>query len=186
MDDNYTARQIIGFKRDGQKLSADQIKWFVDGMLNGKVADFQVTAFLMSIYINGCDKDETASLTRAMLHSGVILNFNDPKVIDKHSTGGVGDKTSLILGPIAAASGVKVPMISGRGLAHTGGTLDKMEAIPGYCTSLSSEKFLSVLEQTGIAIIGQSKDLAPADKIIYNLRDLTGTVALAAFFPPGI
>lgn len=177
MDENFTASQIIGIKRDGKKLSASQIKWFVDGMLRGEVADFQTTAFLMSVYLNGCDNEETASLTHAMLNSGVILNFNDPKVIDKHSTGGVGDKTSLILGPIAAAAGVKVPMISGRGLGHTGGTLDKMEAIPGYNTSLSSEEFLAALKKTGIAIIGQSKDLAPADKIIYNLRDLTGTVA---------
>lgn len=176
LDKNYTASQIIGIKRDGKKLSSNQIKWFVDGILNGNVADFQTTAFLMSVYINGFDKEETAALTMAMLNSGVILDFNDSRVIDKHSTGGVGDKTSLILGPIAAAAGVKVPMISGRGLGHTGGTLDKMEAIPGYNISLSNEKFLSIVERTGVAIIGQSKDLAPADKVIYNLRDLTGTV----------
>lgn len=177
MDKNYTASEIIGIKRDGKELSSDQISWFIAGMLKGQIADFQTTALLMSVYINGCNKEEIASLTKAMLNSGVTLNFRDPKVIDKHSTGGVGDKTSLILGPIAAAAGVKVPMISGRGLGHTGGTLDKMEAIPGYITSLSNEEFLSVLEKTGVAIIGQSKDLAPADKIIYNLRDLTGTVA---------
>lgn len=177
MDNNYTPSQIIGLKRDGKKLSSDHINWFIEGMLKGLVTDFQTSALLMAIYLNGCDEEETAALTSAMLNSGAILSFNDPKVIDKHSTGGVGDKTSLILGPIAAAAGVKVPMISGRGLGHTGGTLDKMEAIPGYSTSLPKEKFLSIFEQTGIAIIGQSHDLVPADKIIYNLRDLTGTVA---------
>lgn len=177
MENNYTAGQIIALKRDGKKLSTDQINWFIQGMLAGKIADFQTSALLMSIFLNGCDKEETGSWTQAMLNSGQILRFNDPKVIDKHSTGGVGDKTSLILGPIAAAAGVKIPMISGRGLGHTGGTLDKMEAIPGYTTSLPMKKFLSILEKTGIAIVGQSADLAPADKIIYNLRDLTGTVA---------
>lgn len=177
MKNKYTASQIIGLKRDGGKLSADHFNWFVQGMLKGKIEDFQTSALLMSIYLNGCDKTETDFLTSAMLNSGVILSFNDDKVIDKHSTGGVGDKTSLILGPIAAAAGVKVPMISGKGLGHTGGTLDKMEAIPGYNINLSMKKFLSIIEETGIAIIGQNADLAPADKIIYNLRDLTGTIA---------
>jgi len=177
MNNTYTVSQIIGLKRDGEKLSSDQINWFVQGMLKGAIADFQTSALLMSIYLNGCDKTETDALTSAMLNSGTILSFNDQKVIDKHSTGGVGDKTSLILGPIAAAAGVKVPMISGRGLGHTGGTLDKMESIPGYRTDLPMNHFLSILNETGIAIIGQNADLAPADKIIYNLRDLTGTVA---------
>ena len=177
VSDNLTAGLVISLKRDGQKLSEDQINWFIQGMLKGTIKDFQTSALLMAIYLQGCDKNETAFLTNAMLNSGTILNFGDVTVIDKHSTGGVGDKTSLILGPIAAAAGVKVPMISGRGLGHTGGTLDKMEAISGYQTSLPLNKFLSIVNKTGIAIIGQSQELAPADKVIYNLRDLTGTVA---------
>ena len=177
MSQNYTASQIIAIKRDGGKLSAEHINWFIQGLLKGEIKDFQTTALLMAIYLNGCDKEETAILTSVMLNSGVILSFNDIKVIDKHSTGGVGDKTSLILGPIAAAAGVKVPMISGRGLGHTGGTLDKMEAIPGYSVSLSREDFISIVHKTGIAIVGQSDDLVPADKIIYNLRDQSATVA---------
>ena len=177
MSQNYTASQIIAIKRDGGKLSAEHINWFIQGLLKGEIKDFQTTALLMAIYLNGCDKEETAILTSVMLNSGVVLSFNDIKVIDKHSTGGVGDKTSLILGPIAAAAGVKVPMISGRGLGHTGGTLDKMEAIPGYSVSLSREDFISIVHKTGIAIVGQSDDLVPADKIIYNLRDQSATVA---------
>lgn len=176
MKNNYTAAQIIGLKRDGEKLTADHINWFIQGMVKDKIEDFQTSALLMSIYLNGCNKNETDSLTSAMLNSGKMLDFNDHKVIDKHSTGGVGDKTSLILGPIAAAAGVKIPMISGRGLGHTGGTLDKMESIPGYNINLSMEEFILLVEKIGISIIGQNAELAPADKIIYNLRDLTGTV----------
>lgn len=172
----YSADEIISLKRDRKKLSQDQIQWFVNGLVNGKIADFQAAALLMAIYINGCDKAETSYLTRSMLESGTAFNFQDPKVIDKHSTGGIGDKTSLILGPIAAAAGVKVPMISGRGLGHTGGTIDKLESIPGFSASLSKEGFLSVVSQVGVAIVGQSEDLAPADKILYALRDLTATV----------
>lgn len=177
MENNFTAAQIIGLKRDGKILKASQINWFVQNMLRGRIENFQTSALLMAIYLNGCDKTETAALTAAMLNSGKILKFNHSQVVDKHSTGGVGDKTSLILGPIAAAAGVRIPMISGRGLGHTGGTLDKMEAISGFNVNLSMEQFYSQVEQTGIAIIGQNEQLAPADKIIYNLRDLTGTVA---------
>lgn len=173
----YNTDEIITAKRDGRKLSSKQIDWFINGILKGDIPDFQTSALLMAIYLNGLDEEETASLTSAMLHSGSVLDFNDPRVIDKHSTGGVGDKTSLILGPIAAAAGVKVPMISGRGLGHTGGTLDKMESIPGFKTELATDDFLSVVNTIGIAIVGQTQDLAPADKIIYNLRNLTGTVA---------
>lgn len=177
MREVYTAQEIIAKKRDGKLLTPDEIKWFVSGIINGQVADFQITALLMAIYINGCDKEETSALTEAMLYSGSILSFNDSTVIDKHSTGGVGDKTSLILGPIAAACGVKIPMISGRGLGHTGGTIDKMESIPGFRTELSIQEFLSAVNQVRIAIIGQSQELVPADKIIYKLRDLSATVA---------
>lgn len=177
MREVYTAQEIIAKKRDGKILTRDEIKWFVGGIVKGHIADFQITALLMAIYINGCDKEETSALTEAMLYSGSILSFNDSKVIDKHSTGGVGDKTSLILGPIAAACGVKIPMISGRGLGHTGGTIDKMESIPGFKTELSIQEYLSAVNQVGIAIVGQSEVLVPADKIIYRLRDLTATVA---------
>lgn len=177
MREVYTAQEIIAKKRDGIILTQDEIKWFVSGIFEGYIADFQITALLMAIYINGCNKEETSALTEAMLYSGSTLSFNDPKVIDKHSTGGVGDKTSLILGPIAAACGVKIPMISGRGLGHTGGTIDKMESIPGFKTELSIQEYLSTVNQVGIAIVGQSEVLVPADKIIYKLRDLTATVA---------
>lgn len=176
MIDDYSVDQIISLKRDGKKLSQEQIRWFVNELVKGKIADFQASALLMAIYINGCDKKETSFLTGAMLESGTSFNFQDPTVIDKHSTGGIGDKTSLILGPIAAAAGVKVPMISGRGLGHTGGTIDKLESIPGFSASLTRENFLSIVSDVGIAIVGQSGDLAPADKILYALRDLTSTV----------
>ena len=170
--------EIIVKKRNGQKLSEDEIKFFINGFLEGKIPDYQMSAFLMAVYFNGMNSEETVALTRIMLYSGEVLDLShlEGMKVDKHSTGGVGDKTSLVIAPIAAAAGVKVPMISGRGLGHTGGTLDKLEAIPGFRTDLSKDDFIKIVDQVGACLIGQTKEIAPADKKIYALRDVTGTV----------
>src|SRR5438270_12768936 len=160
------------------ELSPDEIAFFIDGVTRNEIADYQVSALLMAIFLNGMTKAEQSSLTEAMLHSGEILDFSDipkPKA-DKHSTGGVGDKTSLLIAPLAAAAGVCVPMISGRGLGHTGGTLDKLESIHGYRVNLSLIEFRSVLDAVGFAMNGQTAEIAPADKKLYALRDATATV----------
>ena len=172
----FSPSGIIKKKRDGKELSVDEIKWFITGLVQGDILDYQMTALLMAIFINGMTTKETAALTDCMLYSGTVLDFNDPTVIDKHSTGGVGDKASFILAPIAAACGVKVPMIAGRGLGHTGGTVDKIESIKGFKTSIPLSKFQTMLKEHGLVLIGQTKDIAPADKIIYGLRDVTSTV----------
>lgn len=172
----FSAYSIIAKKRDGQKLSKEEISWMINGLLNKTVEEYQISALLMAIYLNGMDTEETAALTDAMLFSGETLKFKGKNVIDKHSTGGVGDKASFILGPIAAACGIKVPMMAGRGLGHTGGTVDKIESIKGFKTSLSLPEFQKQLDEHGIVLIGQTKDIAPADKIIYALRDVTATV----------
>ncbi len=170
--------EIIKKKRDGKKLNQEEINFLINEYTNQKIPDYQLSAFLMAGFINGFSKDETAYLTRSMLYSGKVLDFGNlpAKKIDKHSTGGVGDKTSLIITPIVAAAGVYVPMISGRGLGHTGGTLDKLESIPGFKTNLSIKKFESLLIKNHNALIGQTKEIAPADKFIYALRDVTATV----------
>jgi len=171
-------QDIIRKKRDGAELSRDEIAFFVKGVTSGDVAEYQISAWLMAVFLNGMTDGEQSLLTEAMLHSGEILDFSDipkPKV-DKHSTGGVGDKTSLLIAPFAAAAGVCVPMISGRGLGHTGGTLDKLESIPGYRVNLSLKEFRQVLDTTGFAMNGQTKEIAPADKKLYALRDATATV----------
>jgi len=171
-------QDIIRKKRDGAELSRDEIEFFVNGVTQGSIADYQSTALLMAIFLNGMTDAEQAALTEAMLRSGEILHFDDiarPKA-DKHSTGGVGDKTSLLIAPFAAAAGVCVPMISGRGLGHTGGTLDKLESIPGYRVDLSLKEFRSVLDVSGFAMNGQTAEIAPADKKLYALRDATATV----------
>lgn len=173
---SFSAYGIISKKRDGQKLSKEEITWMINGLLNKTVEEYQMSALLMAIYLNGMDTEETAALTDAMLFSGETLKFKGKNVIDKHSTGGVGDKTSFILGPIAAACGIKVPMMAGRGLGHTGGTVDKIECIKGFKTSLSLADFQKQLDEHSIVLIGQTKDIAPADKIIYGLRDVTATV----------
>lgn len=172
------ATEIIRKKRDGRPLGDAEIRWMVDGLLSGQVADYQWSALLMAIYLRGMEEREIESLTEAMLQSGVIVDLSEvcgPKV-DKHSTGGVGDKTSLILAPIVAACGVLVPMVSGRGLGHTGGTLDKLESIPGFRVDLELDAYRRVLESCGLVLIGQTAQIAPADRRIYQLRDATSTV----------
>ena len=171
-------QQIIATKRDGKALSDPEIADFIDGVCDGSWADYQITALIMAMFIRGLNRREQYSITSAMLHSGTIMDFSDvdaPKA-DKHSTGGVGDKTSLIIAPLAAACGVAVPMISGRGLGHTGGTLDKLESIPGYDVNVSFANFKKVLKKCGFALGGQTKQIAPADKKMYALRDATATV----------
>jgi pyrimidine-nucleoside phosphorylase len=174
----HTAPSLIAQKRDGQELSADEIRWLVDGYVRGEVADYQMAAFAMAVFFRGMLPRETAALTLAMRDSGSKADLRraiGPK-IDKHSTGGVGDKVSICLAPIVAACGVRVPMISGRGLGHTGGTLDKLEAIPGFRVDLSLSRFENLVAKHGFALIGQTKDLAPADRKLYALRDVTATV----------
>jgi len=173
------AVDIIRTKRDGGELTAEAIQSFVRGATSGDGwAPYQLSAMLMAVFLRGMSPTETATLTRAMADSGKVLDLSDipgPKV-DKHSTGGVGDKTSLILGPLAAACGVVVPMMSGRGLGHSGGTLDKLESIPGFRVGLSEAEFRSALRNVGLGMIGQTSDVAPADKTLYAMRDVTGTV----------
>ncbi len=171
-------QDVIRKKRDGEKLSREEINFFIEGVTSGSIADYQISALLMAIYLNGMDDSEQEILTHAMLHSGNTLDFSDiakPKA-DKHSTGGVGDKTSLLIAPMVAACGVCVPMISGRGLGHTGGTLDKLESIPGYRVDLSAGEFERALKTVGYAMSGPTAELAPADKKMYALRDATSTV----------
>src|SRR3989339_105562 len=170
--------ELIRKKRNGEELTKNEMLYLVLGYTKNKIPDYQFASFLMSVYFNGMTTDETAILTEVMLYSGKVIDLSSIKgiKIDKHSTGGVGDKTSLIIAPIAAAAGVNVPMISGRGLGHTGGTLDKLEAIPGYSTNLSLRDYKKVLKKCGLVLIGQTKEIAPADKLIYALRDVTATV----------
>lgn len=170
--------ELIRKKREGKALTIEEIDFLITNFIQEKIPDYQIAAFLMAAFIKGLNKWETAALTSAMLFSGEVLDLSSIEgiKIDKHSTGGVGDKTSLILAPIVAAAGVKVPMISGRALGHTGGTLDKLEAIPGYRTDLSLKEYKTVLQKCGAVLIGQTKEIAPADKMIYALRDVTATV----------
>jgi pyrimidine-nucleoside phosphorylase len=174
----FRALDVIRKKRDGIELSQAEIEGLVNAYTRGNIPDYQVSAWLMAVVLKGMTRPETAALTDAMLHSGDVLDLSSlpAKKIDKHSTGGVGDKTSLVLAPLAAAAGIAVPMISGRGLGHTGGTLDKLEAIPGFNVNLSVAEFRRVLEICGCAMIGQTAEIAPADRKLYALRDVTGTV----------
>ncbi|QDK39519.1 thymidine phosphorylase [Bdellovibrio sp. NC01] len=174
----FLPAEIIKTKRNGGELSFDEINEFILGYARGSIPDYQMAALLMATFFKGMTKEETLSLTKSMLFSGEVVDFSSVKgfKVDKHSTGGVGDKTSLILGPIVAAAGVPVPMISGRGLGHTGGTLDKLESIPGFNTQKSLTEFVELVRKHAICFIGQTKEICPADKKIYALRDVTATV----------
>ena len=172
------AVDLIRRKRDGYPLDASEIRAFITGVVEGSWPDYQVSALLMAIVLRGMTPDEAAVLTDAMVRSGMRLTFPQwgDTVVDKHSTGGVGDKVSLVLGPLAAACGIVVPMVSGRGLGHTGGTLDKLESIPGFRTRLSVDEIHRTLDQVGCVLVGQTYDMVPADRRLYALRDVTGTV----------
>ena len=173
-------QEIIRKKRNRQNLSEEEIKLFVNGLTDNSFSDSQIAAMSMAILLNGMSEQEIVWMTHAMTNSGDVLNWhqivNSDLVCDKHSTGGVGDKISLVLAPILAACGLYVPMISGRGLGHTGGTLDKLDSIPGYNTQPSIDTFTEVVKEIGCAIIGQTSNLAPADKKLYSIRDIVGTV----------
>jgi pyrimidine-nucleoside phosphorylase len=176
--DTIRAIDVIRKKRDGGELSAAEIESFICGYTKGDIPDYQVSAWLMAAWLRGLNRTETTALTNAMLHSGEVLDLSDfpAAKVDKHSTGGVGDKTSLVLAPLVAAGGLVVPMISGRGLGHTGGTLDKLESIPGFEVGLSIARARDVMRACGCVMIGQTAEIAPADRKLYALRDVTGTV----------
>ncbi len=169
---------LIQKKKDGLELTSEEIEFIIGGYTRGEIPDYQMSAFTMAVYFKGMTPEETANLTLAMAHSGDMIDLSPIEgiKIDKHSTGGVGDKTSMIVGPIAAANGVKIAKMSGKGLGHTGGTIDKLDSIPGFKTVLSEKAFFDCVNKTGIAIIGQSGDIAPADKKLYALRDVTATI----------
>ena len=169
--------ELIIKKRDGGRLTAEEIRFIVEGYTKGEIPDYQMSAFLMAVFFRGMDREETLDLTMAMTHSGDTLDLSGISGVkaDKHSTGGVGDKTSLVIAPIVASLGLKVAKMSGRGLGHPGGTVDKLESIPNFNTALSTEDFERIVNETGIAIVGQTATLAPADKKLQALRNLTGT-----------
>ncbi len=172
-------QEIIMKKRNGRKLTQEEIDFFVGGYVRGDIPDYQMSAFLMAVYFQGMGFDELTQLTKVMMESGagpLDTSRISGKKVDKHSTGGVGDKISLILAPLVASCGVFVPMVSGRGLGHTGGTLDKLESIPGFRVNLTRDEFLSQLEKVGVVMAGQTDDFVPADKKMYALRDVTATV----------
>lgn len=169
---------LIEKKRDGHTLTSEEIHFIIENYTSGKIPDYQMSALLMAIYFQGMTYEESAELTKAMINTGETIDLSEIKGIkvDKHSTGGVGDKTTLLLGPLVASAGVYVPKMSGRGLGHTGGTIDKLESIEGFCVELTKEQFISQVNENRLAIIGQSKELVPADKMLYSLRDVTATV----------
>jgi pyrimidine-nucleoside phosphorylase len=173
-----STKELLRFKRDGHHLSAEDIHRFINGVVGGTVSPAQVGAFCMASCVRGLDPEETAALTMSMTHSGKVLRRSDTgrRRIDKHSTGGVGDKVSLLLAPLAASCGIDVPMISGRGLGHTGGTLDKLESVPGFSIAMTEQEMDHCLTVNGLFMAGQTVDLAPADRILYAIRDVTGTV----------
>lgn len=174
----FSAIHLIETKRDGGKLSSDAIEWLIEAYTDGDIADYQMSAMAMAILFNGLDQDELAVWTAAMLNSGEVMDFSDIAAakVDKHSTGGVGDKISIPVAPLVATCGVVVPMMSGRGLGHTGGTLDKLESIPGFTTRMNPVEFRRIVEEHGIVMAGQSVAMAPADYKLYSLRDASGTV----------
>jgi thymidine phosphorylase len=183
-------QEIIRKKRDGEPLSADEIEGFIAGLTSGAVTEGQAAAFAMAVFFNGMDLDERVALTRAMMRSGAILDWREARlpgpILDKHSTGGIGDNVSLMLAPMLAACGAFTPMISGRGLGHTGGTLDKLDSIPGYVAQPDLALFRRTVAEAGCAIIGQTADLAPADKRLYAIRDVTATVESIALITASI
>jgi len=174
----FNPTEIIRKKRNGGTLRREEIEFFINGVLHSTIPDYQAAAFLMAVYFQSMTFEETSVFTDCMLHSGVVVDLSGvPGIkVDKHSTGGVGDKVSIILAPMVAACGVPVPMISGRGLGHTGGTLDKLESIPGFRTDLSLREYQEAIGKTGVVMIGQTSEIAPADKRLYALRDVSGTV----------
>ena len=178
MRDYMSTVDIITKKRDGFELDEAEIRYMVEGYTGGSIPDYQMAAFLMAVYFRGMEKDETVALTQVMRDSGDVADLTGIKgvKVDKHSTGGVGDKTTLIVGPLAASWGVPVAKMSGRGLGFTGGTVDKLESIPGFATSIPEEEFVRLVNENSIAVIGQTGQIAPADKKIYALRDVTATV----------
>ncbi len=182
------ARALIRTKRDRGTHRPEELKALIEAYVRGEVPDYQMSAWLMAAYLNGLDPSETDALTAALLHSGRVFDWTDLKrpSADKHSTGGVGDKISLILAPLVAACGVLVPMVSGRGLGHTGGTLDKLEAIPGFSTRLSADDMRRQLDTVGVVMVGQGPDLAPGDGMLYALRDVTSTVEFEPFIVSSI
>lgn len=178
MAKEFNTVTLIRKKRDGESLSQDEINYLVNSYTGDLIPDYQMSSFLMASYLNGLNADEAADLTNAMLHSGIVVDLSEipGKKVDKHSTGGVGDKLSLILAPIVAACGVPVPMISGRGLGHTGGTLDKLESIPGFTVDVDLKRYKEILKRQNLVLVGQTEEIAPADKRLYALRDVTATV----------
>lgn len=172
----FSPYTIIDKKKNGKKLTKEEIEWFITEFLKDKIADYQMSALLMAMFLKGMDVTETAALTDVMLNSGERFKFQGPEFVDKHSTGGIGDKASFILAPIASACGVKVPMIAGRGLGFTGGTVDKVEAIKGFKTTLTKAQFQNLAKKNGLVLMGQTQKIAPADKRIYALRDVTATI----------
>ncbi|MCC5915485.1 MAG: thymidine phosphorylase [Balneolaceae bacterium] len=174
----FNTASLIRKKRDGEELSKDEIQYLIRAYTEDKIPDYQISAFLMASFLNGLNTDEATALTESMLHSGIVVDLSETpgKKVDKHSTGGVGDKLSLILAPIVAACGVPVPMISGRGLGHTGGTLDKLESIPGFTVDVDLDRYKEILKKQNLVLVGQTEEIAPADKRIYALRDVTATV----------
>lgn len=178
MSSKYNIVSLIRKKRDGQALSSDEIHYLVQAYTEHTIQDYQMSAFLMAAFLNGLNTEESAALTDSMLGSGVVVDLSDiPGIkVDKHSTGGVGDKLSLILAPVVASAGVPVPMISGRGLGHTGGTLDKLESIPGFYTDMDLKRYHDIISKHNLVLAGQTKEIAPADKKLYALRDVTATV----------
>ena len=187
-EQQFNPVQLIRKKRESETLNKQEIEWLIQEYSADRLPDYQMSAFLMAAFLNGLTNDEAAHLTKAMLESGKKLDLADipGKKVDKHSTGGVGDKLSLILAPIVAACGVNVPMISGRGLGHTGGTLDKMESIKGFRVDISLERFSQILQKHGMVMSGQTEDVAPADKRMYSLRDVTATVEFIPFIASSI
>lgn len=178
MSNKYNIVSLIRKKREANSLSSDEIKYIIQAYTDHEIEDYQVSAFLMASFLNGLNTEESAALTESMLNSGIVVDLSSISgtKVDKHSTGGVGDKLSLILAPVVASAGVPVPMISGRGLGHTGGTLDKLESIPGFYTDMTLERYIEIIAKHDLVLAGQTKEIAPADKKLYALRDVTATV----------